>query len=99
MRELDPKFELFDIAHVRPGDWIVGGCGRDRNCSTEADPGDRERIQEYREQSQNVAENKAHHFFEGCESGALGAPICTNQALKGARNTTIWENEVRAFEP
>ena len=24
MREMDPKFELFDIAHVRAGDWIVG---------------------------------------------------------------------------
>ena len=24
MREMDPKFELFDIAHVKAGDWIVG---------------------------------------------------------------------------
>jgi hypothetical protein len=23
MREIDPKFELFDSAHVRAGDWIV----------------------------------------------------------------------------
>jgi hypothetical protein len=23
MREIDPKFELFDIAHVGAGDWIV----------------------------------------------------------------------------
>jgi hypothetical protein len=52
-------------------------------------------MQEYREQSQNVDENKAHHFFEGCESRAFGVPIGPNQALKGARNTTIWENEVR----
>jgi len=24
MREIEPKFELFDIAHVGAGDWIVG---------------------------------------------------------------------------
>jgi hypothetical protein len=24
MREIDPKFELFDIAHAGAGDWIVG---------------------------------------------------------------------------
>ena len=24
MREMEPKFELFDIARVRAGDWIVG---------------------------------------------------------------------------
>ncbi len=24
MREINPKFELFDIAHVGAGDWIVG---------------------------------------------------------------------------
>jgi hypothetical protein len=24
MREIDSKFELFDIAHVGAGDWIVG---------------------------------------------------------------------------
>jgi hypothetical protein len=24
MREIEPKFELFDIAHVRAGDWIAG---------------------------------------------------------------------------
>jgi hypothetical protein len=99
MREIEPKFEPFDIAHVPAGDWIVGGCGRDRDCPAGRNAGDRERIQKYREQSQNVAENKAHHFFVGCESGAFGAPIGTSQALKGAGNTTIWENEVRAFEP
>jgi hypothetical protein len=24
MREMDPEFELFDIVHVRAGDWIAG---------------------------------------------------------------------------
>jgi hypothetical protein len=24
MREMEPEFELFDIAHVGAGDWIVG---------------------------------------------------------------------------
>ncbi len=24
MREMDPEFELIDIAHVRAGDWIAG---------------------------------------------------------------------------
>jgi hypothetical protein len=24
MRETEPKFQLFDIAHVRAGDWIIG---------------------------------------------------------------------------
>ena len=24
MRGINPKFDLFDIAHVRAGDWIVG---------------------------------------------------------------------------
>jgi hypothetical protein len=56
-------------------------------------PANRERIQKSGEQSQNVDENKAHHFFEWCKSGAFGAPTGTNQALKGA--TAIWENEVR----
>jgi hypothetical protein len=28
MREIEPKFELFDIAHVGAGNWIVGDEGR-----------------------------------------------------------------------
>jgi hypothetical protein len=69
---------------MRPGpklrDW-----GKPRRTARE--------FKKYWEQSQNVDENKAHHFFEWCKSGAFGSPSGTNLALKGAR--TIWENEVR----
>jgi hypothetical protein len=27
MREIEPRFELFDIAHVGAGDWVVGDAG------------------------------------------------------------------------
>jgi hypothetical protein len=56
--------------------------------------GNSERMQKHREQSQNVDENKAHHFFQGCKSGAFGGPIGANQALKGAR--AIWEKRGQA---
>ena len=95
MREIEPKFELFDIAHVGAGDWNAGDGAADRKCPAGGNPGDCERIQKYWEQSQKLIENKAHHFFERCKLGAFCAPIGTNQVLKGARNTTIWENEVR----
>ncbi len=28
MREIEPKFELLEIAHVRAGDWIAGDVAR-----------------------------------------------------------------------
>jgi hypothetical protein len=93
MREIEPKFELFDIAQAGAGNWIVGDGAGTEIARLGGNPGDRERIQKYREQSQNVDENKAHHFFVGGKSGAFGAPIGKNQALKGAR--AIWGNEVR----
>ena len=95
MRDREPKFEPFDAAHVGAGDWTVGGFGRDRNCPAGGNSGYREGLEKYWEQSQEVAENKAHHFFELCKSGAFGAPIGTRQAPKGARNTTVWENAER----
>jgi hypothetical protein len=67
MREIEPKFDLFDIAHVGAGNWIVGDAVGTDIARLGKTRGDRERIQECREQSQEVAENKAHHFFECCE--------------------------------
>src|SRR5271157_1117299 len=87
MHEIDPEFELFDIPNVGAANWIVGGCDRDQNCPAVGNPADRQKIQEYRKRSQNVDENKGHHFFEWGKSGAFGAPIGANQALKGARKT------------
>jgi len=80
MHEINPKFELFDIASVGAGNWIVGGCVRDRNCPDWGMPGGPREIQKYREQSQNVDENKAHHFFEGCELCAFRAQFNKNRA-------------------
>ena len=93
MHEIDPKFELFDSARVGAGDWTVRDAPGTEIARLGETPANRERIQKSGEQSQNVDENKAHHFFEWCKSGAFGAPTGTNQALKGA--TAIWENEVR----
>ena len=90
MREVDAKFDLFEIVHVGAGDWATGGRGRDRKSPTGANPGDCARIQKRREQSQNVDENKAHHFLN-VALGAFDAPMGTNQVLTGAKNNTIWK--------
>ena len=45
MRELDPKFELFDIAHVRAGDWVMGDAAGTEIARLGETPGERERIQ------------------------------------------------------
>jgi len=78
MHETDAKFELIYIAPVLAGEWIVGGCGRDRDCPAGGNRGHRERIQEYREQSQEVAENKGHNFFQFCKLRAFCAQFGTN---------------------
>ena len=93
MREIEQEFELFDSARVGAGDWTVGDAPGTEIARLGETPANRERIQKFGEQSQNVDENKEHHFFEWCKSGAFGSPSGTNLALKGAR--TIWENEVR----
>ena len=63
MREIDATLALFDIAHVGAGDRSTGGSGRDQDSPTGANPEGCERIQKRPEQSQNVDENKAHHFL------------------------------------
>ncbi len=45
MHEKDPKFELFDIAHVGAGDWIVGDRAVTEIARLGETPGDRERMQ------------------------------------------------------
>ena len=94
MCEIEPRFELIEIAHVGEGARIVGRRGRGRSCRAGGEPRNHERMREYREQSQNVDENKAHHFLEGYKSAVFGAPIGADQALKGAR--AIWEERCKA---
>jgi hypothetical protein len=45
MRDIDPKFELFDIAQVRAGDWIVRDGAETGVARLGETPGERERIQ------------------------------------------------------
>jgi hypothetical protein len=66
MREINPKFELFDTAHVPAGDWIVGDGAEPKIAPLGETRGTAREFKKYREQSQNVAENKVHHFFECC---------------------------------
>jgi hypothetical protein len=91
--EIESEFELFDIVHAGTGNWISLDAARTETARLGRNPGDRGRIQEYREQSQNVAENKAHHFSKCCKLCAFGTPFSTNQTLKGARITAFCENE------
>jgi hypothetical protein len=93
MHEIESKFELFDIVHAGAGNWISVDAARTEIARLGGTPGDRDRTQEYRKQSQNVAENKAHHFSQCCKLGAFGTPFSTTQTLKGARITALCENE------
>ena len=93
MRETEQKFELFDSARVGAGDWTVGDAAGTEIARLGETPATAREFKNPREQSQNVDENKEHHFFEWCKSRAFGSPSGTNLAVTGAR--TIWENEVR----
>jgi hypothetical protein len=52
-------------------------------------------VQKQWERTQEVFENKEHHFFEWCRFGVFCAQISTNYALKGARPAHSAQNEAR----
>jgi len=92
MREMDPKLEPSGIAQARAGGRTVSdaaGTGVARLGET------RGTAREFKNTGNKARMlMKTNHItFEGCKSGALGAPIGTNQAVKRAR--AIWETEVR----
>jgi len=45
MRDIEPKFELFDTAHVPAGDWIVGDAAGNEIARLGETRGNCERIQ------------------------------------------------------
>jgi hypothetical protein len=71
MRELEPKFELFDIAHVGAGDWIVGdGAGTGIAGLGET----RETVREYENagnKARMLMKTKHITFLKGVNQGPL----------------------------
>ena len=75
MREMDPRFEPFDIPHVGVGDWIVG---ETREFEREFEnTGNKARM---------LMKTKDITFLNVAKR-VFGAPLGTSQALKGVRNT------------
>ena len=92
MREIEAKFELFDIAHVGAGDWVVGDRAVTEIARLGETPGTAREFKNPGNKARMLMKTKHITFLGGAYQGPL-APIGTDQALKGAR--TIWENEVR----
>ena len=57
------------------------------------------KIQEQWERSEEVAENKALHFFDDCKSRAFCVQINTNCASKLAKTTHIAQNAAKISKP
>ena len=62
MHEIEPKFELFGIAHAGAGNWILVDAAATEIARLGETRGTAREFKKCPEQSQNVAENKAHHF-------------------------------------
>ncbi len=62
MHEIESTLELFDIAHAGAGNWILVDAAGPKLPGLGETRGTAREFKKYREQSQNVDENKAHHF-------------------------------------
>jgi hypothetical protein len=96
MREMEPKFELFAIARVGAGNRIVGAVAGTGIARLWESRGTAREFKNTGNKARMLLKTKRITFFEGCKSGTRGAPIAANQALKGAKNTTIRDKRSRS---
>ncbi len=97
MREIEPKFELIDIAHVGPGNWTVGDAPGTEIARLGETRGTARECKNSGNKAKNWLKTKHITFLKDSNQAPL-APIGANQALKGAMNTAIWENKAPASQ-
>jgi hypothetical protein len=85
MREIDPKFELFDSARVGAGDWISVDRAMTEITRPGETPGTARECKNSGNKARMLMKTKHITFLSGANQGPL-APIGTDQALKGARD-------------
>jgi hypothetical protein len=95
MRALRVKFEFSSTAQVLAEALNgKGGCGRHRPVA-EGNPEDCERIRESWEQSQEVLENKGHHFLQVANFACFVRKLTAISPQREQMTPHFCENEVR----
>jgi hypothetical protein len=96
MREIDPKFEIFDIAHVRAGDWIVGDVEETeiaRLAETRGTAGEHENSGN---ETKKSLKTKGRAIPNAAHWSCFCVPMTPNQTPKRAQQPHIAQNEPKA---
>ena len=74
MREINPKFELFDIAHVPAGDWIVGDAAGTEIARLVETRGTAREFKNTGNKARMLMKTKHITFLSGANQGLLARP-------------------------
>ena len=74
MREIEPKFELFDIAHVGAGDWIAGDGAGTEIARLGETRGTAREFKNIGNKARMLMKTKHITFLNGANQGPLARP-------------------------